>query len=160
VREDDPVIARVRSALVGIPSIRSIDHKPFTGSLLIEYEPGMVEPDQILSRIVTAGGLAGVVDEATLRREAPSTAETLVTGAHRLNDIVRQVTGGRSDLRMMIPATFATAGVFSLLTRPVSPSWDSFLYWSYVFFVDLNRHAVEKVEGPGHGSAASGGGPP
>lgn len=138
-RHDATPVSAVRLALAGVAAVKGIDHNGLTGSLLIRYQPGAIEPDTLLARIADAAGLDGVVDEATLRREGPDLPTRIFRAARALDQVAHEASGGRSDLRTMVPAGLFAAGLLSLVRRPRLPPWDSLLYWSYVLLVDLNQ---------------------
>ena len=137
--------ADLRAALLDQPGVRSVVHNGFTGSVLIEYQPGQIEPDAILSRAANAAGLDGVIDEAQLPRDPDKPAEGVVLGVRVLNEVARAFTGDRTDLRMLVPAALAGAAVVSFLRRPILPRWDSLLWWSYSTFRDLNAEAFDRA---------------
>jgi len=143
--DSSPAAADLRAALKNLPGVRSVGHNAFTGSVLIEYEPGQIEPDALLSRAAQAAGLDGVVDEAQLPRDPDKPAEGVVLGVRVLNEVARALTGDRTDLRMLVPAALAGAAVLSFFRRPVLPRWDNLIWWSYSTFRDLNAEAVDRA---------------
>lgn len=116
-----------------------------TGSVLVEYEPGQVEPGMILAAAVNAAGFPGVVDEEALRLGASNTAVNVVRALSRADAATSALSAGRADLRLLVPAALLVGSAFSLLRRPVLPRWDNLLYWSYTLFRDLNAGAFERV---------------
>jgi hypothetical protein len=136
--------ADLRAALSGVPGVLRLEHAAFTGSILIEYAPGQVEPDALLARAAQAAGLDGVSDEAT-PHDPQAPARGVAMSARVLDEVVRAVTNDRADLRLLVPAALAGAAVVSFFKRPVLPRWDNLLWWSYSTFRDLNHEAVERA---------------
>jgi hypothetical protein len=143
--EDSQAAADLRAALTGVAGVLRVVHSPFTGSVLIEYEPGQVEPDALLARASQAAGLDGVVDEASLPRDTSAPARNLAVGARVLNEVTRALSGGRTDLNLLVPAALFGAAIASFLKEPVLPRWDNLLWWSYSTFRDLNHDAVKQA---------------
>ena len=54
--DGDAAAARAREALLGSGTVRAVAHDPRTGSLLVEYEPGLSAPDAIVERAARAAG--------------------------------------------------------------------------------------------------------
>ncbi len=136
--------ARVRDALESLPGITQVGHGFRTGSLLVEYEPGLAEPDAILARIADAAGLeryrAGA--DPLARRKQP--ALVAIEAARELNTIAYELTGWRADLRSLVPAGLAALAAVSLrYGKDPLPRWDNLLYWSYNLFVSLHRQELE-----------------
>lgn len=144
-RPDDPIVAivRVRAALEVEPGITAVSHKARTGSLLVEYQPGLADPEAILVRIAAAAGLDPPVDDASFRPRPP--ALIAIDAARELNDLVHEITGYQADLRGLVPAGMAALAVYSFAfnKEPRLPRWDNLLYWSYNVFSYLHRHEID-----------------
>jgi hypothetical protein len=141
-REGDAA-ERVRAALDAEPGLSGVTHNPRTGSLLVEYQPGLAEPEPILARIASAAGLAMPDDGA--RREPRAPVLVAIDAARELNDLVRDVTGQKADLRGLVPAGLAALAAYSFVYHPDDrlPRWDNLLYWSYNIFRELHRREIE-----------------
>jgi Heavy metal associated domain 2 len=139
---ETPALGRVLSILGHMSSVTRFDANPFTGSLVIEYEPGHVEPGAILSSVAKAAGLAGVIDIEAARRERPNVALVVANKVHSLDRALDEASGGRLSLRTLVPAALFAGAAFLLVRRPQPPRWDNLLYWSYSVFRDLNREAM------------------
>jgi len=64
------VVQEIRESLDAVPGIASIKYTAQTGSLLLEYEPGHADADDIILRIANAAGLELPLDEGV--RSAPA----------------------------------------------------------------------------------------
>ena len=143
-RAAGPVVDRVRDAILAMPGVTRFDHSLRTGSILIEYEPGLTEPDTILSRLADAAGIAPCAEDALARTRSPA---LLAVGAvQELNSIASELTGHKADLRSLIPAGLAALGAYSLLAgkEPRLPRWDNLLWWSYSIFVEHHREEIDR----------------
>src|SRR5262249_4730306 len=130
-----------------------------TGSVLIEYQPGLVDADLIIRRVAAAAGLDPPHDtEAPTRRREP--AIVAVEAARELNEIVYELTGFRADMRTLVPAGLAALAVYSLAYSKEGrlPRWDNLLYWSYNTFSQLHRREIEGPVTMGPQAARSPGG--
>ena len=144
-RSDRPGNAadRVRAALEAEPGITAVSHKAKTGSLLVEYQPGLADLEAILMRIAGAAGLDPPADDALFRPRPP--ALIAIDTARELNDLVLEITGYQADLRGLVPAGMAALAAYSFAfnKEPRLPRWDNLLYWSYNVFSYLHRHEID-----------------
>ncbi len=167
LRDDAQLAERVTQALGGMPGIARVTHNSRTGSVLVEYEPGLVEPDAIAERIALTAQLISPFDP---RAEKPvfRPASALIEGTRELNAIAQELTGGRADLRSIVPAALAGVAAYSFAFGKGArlPRWDNLLWWSYSVFASLHAReregARERETGArdlGSGSASAGGAP-
>lgn len=136
---------RVRDGLEALPGITRATHNARTGSLLVEYEPGHVEPDAIVARIAQIAGLTSPFDPAARTFKSTTVAEIVVDGARELNAIVFELTGWKTDLRSIVPASLAALSAYSFLKTKEErlPRWDNLLWWSYSVFTQLHQHEIQ-----------------
>jgi hypothetical protein len=147
---------RVRAALEVEPGISRVSHNPKTGSLLIEYEPGLADLEAILDRAAAAAGIDPPGDgaEALARRREP--ALVAIDAAGELNNVVYELTGYRADLRSVVPAGMAALAVYSFFNgKDPLPRWDNLLYWSYNIFSQLHRREIDAAHEAREGSSGA-----
>lgn len=149
LRRDAECAARVRDGLRSASGVRRVLHDAFTGSILVEYEPGLVDPDALLRTALAAGGFDRLDDCAPRARDPREPVRRINGFAGALNDAVADLTGGRADLRSLVPAGLAAAGILSLLRRPVPARWDNLLVWSMQIFMSLNQDQLRGRSEPG-----------
>jgi hypothetical protein len=156
---------RARAALEVEPGITAVSHKPRTGSLLVEYQPGLADPEAILVRIAGAAGLDPPIDDASTRPREP--ALVAIDAARELNDIVHEITGFQTDLRTLVPAGMAALAAYSFVAgkHERMPRWDNLAYWSYAIFSQLHGREIAAAGAPASRVAppapgADGGDPP
>ena len=140
--DDSPVVMAARTAAEAVPGFRSWSLNPKTGSVVIEYEPGAVEADDLLRHIAKSAGLQGV--ETATRNKV--NRQELVSGfldtVQGVNRVVSQLTGDRADLRELTPIALAAISVVSFVLndeRGRLPQWSSALYHSYRVFMHWHR---------------------
>src|SRR5208337_3687712 len=103
-----------------------------TGSLLVEYEPGHADADDIILRIAEAADLAPPLDEAALQARRARPALIAIGATRELNRLTEEVTGGRADLRAIVPAALAGFAIYSFVEeKNRMPRWDNLLYWGF-----------------------------
>ncbi len=128
----------VRGALEAVQGVFSVSHAPVTGSLLIEYAPGVTDVESLLAIITDTAGLRGIIDEQEARGLKVPLAEQVVRGAKWLDSLTRELTG--AGLHELIPAALTASAIYSLFRKPPSdsllPRWDNALYWAYNLFRD------------------------
>ena len=76
-------------------------------------------------------------------------AGALIEGTRELNAIAHDHTGGRVDLRSIVPAALAGAAAYSFAfgKGPRLPRWDNLLWWSYSVFASLHAREISKDGG-------------
>jgi len=149
--EDDALVARARAAAETTAGFRSWSHNPKTGSIVVRYEPDAVDPDDLLKHIATAAGLSGVESDSSTNSATEMNREELVSAfmdkVQNINGLIGDSTGGRADLRELVPVAFVVTSVVSFVLngqRGRLPSWNSALYHGYRVF--MHWHSKEKKE--------------
>jgi hypothetical protein len=120
--------------------VTAVTHNVKTGSILVEYEPGVAQSEVILEAIADASGLGMPDDEARRGREPAIVA---IDATRALNGIVYELTGERTDLRALIPVGMAALAAYSFHKEERLPRWDNLVYWSYNIFSQLHRREIE-----------------
>lgn len=135
--------------LEGTPGVRNVRHNTRTGSLLVEYDPGMADANALLSRIANAAGLGEPLSPREARRARRSQANRAIDLAREANALTYELTGWRADLRLIAPVALAGAGIYSLVrNHPNSrlPKWDTLFWYSYNVFTALHAREIGEVE--------------
>lgn len=143
------VVDRIRSVLDGTPGVRNVRHNTRTGSLLVEYDPGMADANALLTRIANAAGLGEPLSPRDARRSRRSHANRAIDLAREANALTYELTGWRADLRLVAPMALAGAGIYSLVrNQPNSrlPKWDTLLWYSYSVFTALHAREIGDIE--------------
>jgi hypothetical protein len=147
--DDDPVVTAARTAAQSVAGFRSWSLNPKTGSVVVEYEAGTIEADDLVKHIAKNAGLRGVeisTGSKTNREELVSSFLDTVQG---INQVVSQLTGDRADLRELTPVALAAIAAVSFVLnedRGLLPQWSSALYHSYRVFMHWHRPEVRARE--------------
>ncbi len=143
-RQEEGLVASIQEAMEGIGGVSDAVYSPASGSLLIEYEPGLVSVGELLALMVEVGGFSGAIDVGDRQRDPRELGGAVLEGAERLSQAVSELSGGRADLRLLVPLAIASVSAYSLLRGPGPrlPRWDNLLWWSYSLFTDLHRRGA------------------
>jgi len=149
--QDDasPVVTAARSAAEAVPGFRSWTLNPKTGSVVIQYDPGAVEPDDLLKHIAKNGGFRGVEIATRTKVNRQELVSNFLDTVEGINRAVDRLTGGRADLREITPVALAAVSVVSFIldqNRGRLPEWSGALYHSYRIFMHWHRPEVRTRE--------------
>lgn len=147
--DDNPVVTAARSAAESIPGFRSWGLNPKTGSIVIQYEPGTVEPDDLLKHIAKCAGFRGVEIATPRKMSRQEAVSGFLDTIESINRVVGQLTGGRADLRELAPVALAATSVVSFILGPNRgrwPEWSGALYHGYRVFLHWHRPEVRTRE--------------
>lgn len=139
--DNDAVATRVREALAGTLGVSRVDHDAHTGSLVVEYEPGLSSPDAIIERAAQAAGLLRAPDrpEGSVRCQG----DRVVGACRRINAATYDLSGSRVELRTLVPFALAGLSAVILVVRgPRLPRWDNLAYWSISLFALLHSREM------------------
>jgi hypothetical protein len=154
--DDHPAVVEARSTAAAA-KIRRFTHFPLTGSILIEYTPGGIDPDQLLERIAASVGLSGVVSELGLEVRREALVDGVIDTVTFFNGLARDATNGRADLRELIPGALAAFAAIAFVTGGGGigrmPRWEVLLWYSQVLFSQFHQEAIaRRAEETGAGS--------
>jgi len=143
------LVQRIRESLDAAPGILAVKYTAQTGSLLVEYEPGHADADDIILRIAEAADLDPPLDEATLRERRGRPGLIAIGATRELNRLTEELTGGRTDLRTIVPAALAGLAVYSFIEEKNRlPRWDNLLYWGFNIFTMLHKREIDGDPSP------------
>ena len=150
--DNDDTLPEVRAALEGKPGLIRVGHDARTGGLLIEYEPGLVEPDALMQRVAEALRLSPPPFGREVRRR-PADLAWLVEATRRLDAATQEATGHRLELRAVVPLALIGVAITSFIAQSGQrlPRWDNLVFWSLSLGAQLYRNdftraaAAEKV---------------
>jgi hypothetical protein len=147
--EEGSIVALARAAIATLPGFRGWSHHPRTRSVVVEYDPDLIEADDLLQHIARRVGARGVEANAEGRRNRGELVIALLDVVQAANGIVGQMTGERADLRELVPAALAAVSLVSFVLhedRGRLPRWDSALYHAYRIFMQWHRREVRVRE--------------
>ena len=134
------VLARVEAKLAVVRGIVRVACSSRTGSVVIDYTPGDVDPDELVARVSDATGLAVLTRPPPVDRPALVAIEVV----REANAVAEKLTGGRLDLRSAVPAALAGMAAYAFWVQKGKrlPRWDNLLYWSYSVFTSLHHQEI------------------
>lgn len=139
---------RVRSFVGGMSGVRSVRLNPESGSVLVEYEPGEIDPDVLIDGAAHAAGLevARMDESGSPRRTRP--AAVAIDAARSLNRKIDEATDGRADLSDLVPLVMTGVAVYSFIVeKDRLPRWDNLAWWAYSLFKDLHATEIRQRRG-------------
>jgi hypothetical protein len=144
--EQSPVVVAARSVAQSTAGFRGWSHIARTGSIVIRYRPGATDPDALLERIADAVGLDGVERDLGDKVHRMELVDALLDGVQALNRFASAATGGRADLRELVPGGLGALALLSFVMggggRGRLPRWDTALWWCYRVFVQWHLDAI------------------
>jgi len=147
--EDKPIVTAARTAAETAPGFRSLSLNPKTGSVVIQYEPGAVEADDLLKHVAKCAVFQGVEIATRTKVDRQEVVSGFLDTVQGINRVIDQFTGGRADLRELAPAALAAVSVISFVlnqNRGRWPEWSGALYHSYRIFMHWHRPEVRTRE--------------
>lgn len=148
-------VARIRDAVGAVHGVRSIAHNARSGSVLVEYVPGDVEPDAVVEAIGRAAGLELASRAGDGRAHRRTAGEAVVAVARELDAITRELTAGRADLRVLAPAAMVGIAAYSFAAnKDRLPRWDNLAYWAFAMFQSLHSREIERARERSRGDGA------
>jgi hypothetical protein len=117
-KRDDRFFAEAKRQIETWPGVRRVEVNPLTGSVLILFEESAAAPGEI-ERRARESGLFAVESSAAERKRMPP-AEAAVERVRRLDERLREWTGGAGDLRSVVFLSLIAAGAFQLMRGKVA----------------------------------------
>ena len=140
--EASPIVAAARTAAESAPGFRSWSLNPKTGSVVVQYDPGTLEADDLLKHIAKCAGFQGVEIATRSKMNRQELVSGFLDKVQGINRVVDRLTGGRADLRELGPVALAAISVVSFVlnqNRGRLPEWSGALYHSYRIFMHWHR---------------------
>ena len=147
--DDGSALAAARAAAETAPGFHSWSPNARTRSVVIEYDPAMLDADDLLKHIAKQAGLRGVEIIPGRKMSREDIVSAFLDSMQDVNHVVSQLTGERADLRELVPVALAATSVVAFVLnedRGRLPSWDSALYHSYRIFMQWHRPEVRTRE--------------
>lgn len=133
--------SRVRGALGSLPGVHEVAHNAKSGSIRVDYEPGAVDPNALIEAIAHAAELRAPSAEAP--QPVRRVASVVISVTRDLNALTSELTGGRADLRDLIPLAMSGAAAYSFFVKKERlPRWDNLAYWAFSLFHSLHHGEI------------------
>jgi len=147
--QESSVITAAQTAAEAAPGFRTWTVNPKTGSVVVEYDPGAVEADDLLKHIAKGAGLVDVENATSGKMNREELVHAFLDTVQDINEVVGQLTGDRADLREIVPVALAATSVVSFVLnedRGRLPQWSNALYHSYRVFMHWHRREIRTRE--------------
>ncbi|HMK86211.1 MAG TPA: hypothetical protein VK437_09670 [Steroidobacteraceae bacterium] len=144
-----PIVTSAQAAAKTFPGFRSWSLNPRTGSVVLQYEPGTVEPDDLLQHIAKCAGFRGVEISTRSKPNRRDLTSSFLDSVQKVNRTVGELTGERADLRELVPAALVAVSAVSFIVndeRSRLPHWFGALYRSYRIFYQWHRREIRTRE--------------
>jgi hypothetical protein len=148
--ETHPALRAAHRAAMTTPGCRRFSHCSATGSIVIEYQPGALDADELLVRIAQQAGLRGVIDDKLDKTHRLELVNVVIDAMKGANKLTHEVSGGRVDLRELLPAGLAIVSLLSFVANKDGkrmPRWDSALWWCQSLFMEWHRREIDSRHG-------------
>jgi hypothetical protein len=158
--DDSPVMIAAQAVAEAVPGFRSWSLRPKTGSVVVEYDPGTLDADDLLNRIAKSAGLRGVEKSISSTKNRQELVSTFLDTVQGVNQVVSELTGNKADLRELVPLALVATSIVSFVVnddRGRLPHWSSALYRGYRVFMHWHRREVRTRESAGRQAEESGG---
>lgn len=140
----------VKRDLEGRKGIREVKLNPTTGSLTVHYDEDQHGPAGILGWLEDLDILVESVGHLPSVDGDP-TASGFLAAVEDLNQRARKATGLPIDVKLLLPLTFVSAGMWSIVRRGLMveavPGW-LFLWFAFDMFVKLHPSQPERTPRP------------
>ncbi len=146
---DTPGVAeRVRQVVQSVPGVETVTWSQDTGSLLIEYQPGQSDPNDIVATIAHGCGMMFVGNADMVQNRSPATPALAASDAFAgINHLAARVLGHRADLRTILPLVVVSISTYAFSKQKGQrlPRWDNLVYWSINLFLAMNRRVLDQA---------------
>jgi hypothetical protein len=144
-----PAFERVQTALMREKGVRSIRLNAASGSVLVVYEPGIADPNAIIDIVAHTADLGPPITEEELRARQPRVVEVIAGAVRDLDTLTQELTGGRADLRDLVPLAMTGAAALSFVAKKDRlPHWANLAFWAFSIFQDHRRSERPPVDEP------------
>jgi hypothetical protein len=139
------LVERASSALRSVSGVNDVSVSGYTGSVLVLYDPEKVAQDTLVATVAGATRLP-VAERKHRPGDEEHPIDVAIDAVRSVNEFTSELTGHRADLRFLVPAALAGAGVYALVTseEPILPRWETLLYWAYAVFSNVNGPEIDR----------------
>jgi hypothetical protein len=148
---------QVAGRIAGLDGVLEVEGHPFTGSLLVRFDPARADEGRILDALREATGVRLVVAPGEPRPAprvvpggpASAVGRATVQAFRSLDDDILRVTGGGMDLGVLATLGFLAVGALEVaVTRKLpAPPWFNLAWMGFRTFMTVEAAAVREGGG-------------
>jgi len=154
LRKDPAACERLADALAGIPGVREVKIRPYTGSALVFHDEGvaieilleMARRALDIDRVLAAG------EDPPTDPQVPafsSLARKLVVAVREIDRDIRRGSDGTVDLGMLATLGFLGAGAAEVVAsgKLRMPPWFNLAWWGFRTFMTTEQPEINAADG-------------
>jgi hypothetical protein len=130
------LLSDLRDLLMSLNYVREVDTSSLTGSLLVHYAPEAF--DALQDFLGRAPGLSVAAAQMTGAGGDGQPRQAIFTLLKELDDSLKSATEGQLDLRLLVPLSALTVGLFALRKTMSTPLWLTMMVFAFNSFLSLN----------------------
>ncbi|MCP3103246.1 hypothetical protein LZ198_30635 [Myxococcus sp. K15C18031901] len=165
LREHGAVANALAEGLLALEGMEEVEVRPFTGSVLCQHDPDVLETDVVVAAVKGFTGIDLVVRPGEEPPEEETLLEALVVGSDMARAVSRfakgidlevlRATQGKVGLGVLTSLSFVAAGATKIIaTRRIpTPDWFSLAWWAFATFNGSERAAINNTDAPVRGGA-------
>ena len=135
---DPEALAALLARLSQRPGVRSARYRPTSGSVVVEYDPRAVREAALIGELPGARAPAARAGAAPM--ESTPAARAVSRGWWEADAFLARASGGRMDLKMLLPLALALLAVRQLFLQGAlgAAPWHALLWYSYNVFYQFH----------------------
>jgi hypothetical protein len=132
-------LARIRAVMEKQPGVKAVRVNESTGSVVVEHDRGAASGGGFAAALGDVGIILHGLEEGDVGApgEHSEAAETVENAMRDLNRRVALATGGRVDLKVLLPAGLIGAGIWRVALDPAALFMEIPTYVLFWFGIDL-----------------------
>ena len=145
---------RVARRAADLPGVFDVKGHPFTGSLLVGFDPMRIAEEHIVAALRDAAGVATVLQPGDPRPAPPprpgapasAVGRATMEAFRALDEEVMRVTGGGMNLSTLATLGFFGAGALGVAANKAvpAPPWFNLAWWGFRTFMTVEAPAVRE----------------
>ena len=138
---EEPFLRRVEQEISGYPGVARVSGNATTGSVLIEYDPGIQSEAELIGRLADSHDFSldgqsapdPSVSVEEWREGTPKLVSAIQFPFRSANRALLALTDGYLDLRYSVPVAFVVLGTAKILRTSAQPGVPWYMYYWMAF---------------------------